>query len=505
MRGRIDSRFGAWLVAAGLVAGAGCGGPTQSQSGQTQQTGLTICAQGPVLEGVDVSQYQGRIDWTAAQGAGLAFAIARVSDGLDYPDTTFDNNWSGIKAAGLVRGVYQYFEPGQDAVAQANLLLQRIGTLGPGDLPPVIDVETRGGQSAAAVIAAVQQWVSTVQSATGVQPLVYTSPSFWSGLGDPSVAADLWIANWGASCPSVPGAWSNWIFWQHSDHGSIAGISGGVDTDRFNGTQDQLLAYAGGGTVAPPPPPPPPPPVQPTVAIADPIDGASVAGTVTVTATASTSAVSVELYLDGALLGSGGSAPVSVSWDTTTSSDGAHQLTAQADDAAGNSVLSLAVNVTVNNSAPPPPPPPSGPLVANGDFETGDFTGWATSGDTSISTNSNSGSYAAQLGSPTPGGDSTISQTVALPSGSPQLSFWYQMSCTDSVSYDWASVTVQDASGNVLAMPLSPVCDTSGLWVQVTADLTPFAGQSVVLVLANHDDGNSGDASYTLYDDVTVQ
>ena len=153
----------------------------------------------------------------------------------------------------------------------------------------------------------------------------------------------------------------------------------------------------------------------------------------------------------------------------------------------------------------PPPPPPSGSVITNGDFETGDFTGWNVSGTTSISTNAHGGSSAAQLGSPTPGGDSTASQTIALPAGSPQLSFWYQMSCTDTVAYDWASATLQDAGGNVLATLLAPVCDTSGQWVQVTADLTSFAGQSVVLVLANHDDGNPGDASYSLYDDVTIQ
>ena len=73
--------------------------------------------------------YPAAIDWAAVKGAGVSFAIARVSDGLNYPDAYFDSNWAAIKAHGMVRGSYQYFEPAQDPIAQANYLLQHIGTL----------------------------------------------------------------------------------------------------------------------------------------------------------------------------------------------------------------------------------------------------------------------------------------------------------------------------------------------------------------------------------------
>ena len=69
-----------------------------------------------------------------------------MSDGLEHPDSEFGANWKGIQSAGLVRGAYQYFEPGEDAAAQADLVVENVGVLGPADLPVVIDVETAGGE-----------------------------------------------------------------------------------------------------------------------------------------------------------------------------------------------------------------------------------------------------------------------------------------------------------------------------------------------------------------------
>src|SRR5260370_8490316 len=112
-----------------------------------------------------------------------------------------------------------------------------------------------GGLSASAVVAAVEKWLAAVQSATGGRPIVYASRSFWEGLGDPTVAADLWIANWGVSCPSVPAAWSGWKFWQYTATGTVSGVPvSALDRDRFDGSMSDLLAYAGGTSTPPPPP-----------------------------------------------------------------------------------------------------------------------------------------------------------------------------------------------------------------------------------------------------------
>ena len=198
-----------------------------------------------MAEGVDVSEYQGAVDWSAVVGSGRRFAIARVGDGT-FLDPTFDRNWQQIAAGGLIRGVYQFFEPSEDPVTQANIVISKVGTLGPGDLPPVLDVEVTGGQSAATIDSNIGTWVTHVRSATGRNPLIYTSPGFWDGsVGGQTFATDLWVAHWNVASPgTLPTGWSNWRLWQYSDVGQVPGITGNVDLDRFNGALTDLEAYA---------------------------------------------------------------------------------------------------------------------------------------------------------------------------------------------------------------------------------------------------------------------
>src|SRR5207244_9319013 len=98
---------------------------------------------GPV-QGVDVSEYQGAFDWAAAKAGGTVFGYARISDGTGHVDATFAGNWSRMKAAGVYRGAYQFFEPGEDATTQANMMVSAVGALGAGDLPCMIAVGVTG-------------------------------------------------------------------------------------------------------------------------------------------------------------------------------------------------------------------------------------------------------------------------------------------------------------------------------------------------------------------------
>ena len=209
----------------------------------------TVCATGTVVQGIDVSVYQGSINWSDVKAAGIDFAIARISDGSSL-DSYFSANWTGMKSAGLVRGAYQYFEPGDDPTTQANIVISAVGKLGAGDLPVTADMETTGGESAATIAANLKTWVSAVQTGTGKLPMIYTGEGYWDGdVASSSFSSDpLWVANWGVSCPDIPTGWSQWSIWQYSDSGTVSGISGAVDLDEYNGTLAQLQAFAGGST-----------------------------------------------------------------------------------------------------------------------------------------------------------------------------------------------------------------------------------------------------------------
>jgi GH25 family lysozyme M1 (1,4-beta-N-acetylmuramidase) len=236
-------RHASILIVAGLAA---CQAPSAVAVGELESA-VQVC-QGPkTLEGIDVSTYQGTIDWTKVKASGRAWAIARVGDGLGN-DNQFAANWAGMKTVGMVRGVYQFFRPGSDPIAQADLLLGKIGTLGDGDLAPALDIEVTDGQSNATITANMTKWLQHVEAKTGRVPLIYTSPGFWSSLGNPNFGHyTLWVANWQVSCPSVPSGWTAWPFWQYADNGTVPGISGAVDLDRFDGDIGMLMGYAGGG------------------------------------------------------------------------------------------------------------------------------------------------------------------------------------------------------------------------------------------------------------------
>ncbi len=228
------------------VTSAACSGGAPGESvGESGEA--VVVHQGPnVVEGIDVSRYQGTINWAQVKASGRGFAITSVGDGT-YQDPTFAANWAGMKAAGLIRGAYQFFEPGEDPIVQANILLGKVGTLGAGDLPPMLDVEVTGGQSAATITTRIGQWIAHVKAATGMTPLIYTGKYFWNdNVGSNAFASNpLVIAAYGPPAPDTPTAWSTWKFWQYSSTGSVSGISGNVDLDRFNGTMAELAALGG--------------------------------------------------------------------------------------------------------------------------------------------------------------------------------------------------------------------------------------------------------------------
>ncbi|MFB7511560.1 hypothetical protein ACFC0P_50885, partial [Streptomyces broussonetiae] len=145
----------------------------------------------------------------------------------------------------------------------------------------------------------------------------------------------------------------------------------------------------------------------------------------------------------------------------------------------------------------------TGGTLTNGTFETGSLSSWTTSGTTSATTSAaHSGTYGAMLGSTNPTNTSSVSQSFTAPSGSSRVSFWYNVTCPDTVSYDWATATLQDTTAGTTTTLLGKTCTQGAGWKQVSGTVT--AGHNYTLTLTNKDDNYAGDATYTYYDDVTV-
>jgi lysozyme len=199
----------------------------------------SIPAAAPATRGIDVSHFQGAVDWGAVAAAGIDFAFIKATEGLDDVDPRFHQNWQASGAAGLLRGAYHFLHPDLDARRQAAHFLSVV-RLDDDALPPALDVEVSNGVGPAALGSCVATWLDTVAAALGCKPVVYTDPWFWRA----HVAADLasyplWLACYAAQ-PALPPDWQRWTFWQHSQSGEIAGIAGPVDLDRCQLSRAQL-------------------------------------------------------------------------------------------------------------------------------------------------------------------------------------------------------------------------------------------------------------------------
>ena len=243
-RRRAGGPLGLAAVVALSLTGGGCVA-VEDPTGAASEA-VVVCAHGATVEGIDVSVYQSTVDWPSVRAAGRVFAIARVGDGTGH-DPTFARNWSGMRSAGIIRGAYQFFRPGDDPTALADIMVGAVGMLGAGDLPCTLDVEAADGVSAGTIAANIRTWIDRVQAGTGKLPMIYTGYYFWrDSVGSTAFGADpLWIAAYGPACPNVPSPWTDWRFFQYTDAASVSGVSGGVDGDRFNGTLVDLQAFAG--------------------------------------------------------------------------------------------------------------------------------------------------------------------------------------------------------------------------------------------------------------------
>jgi lysozyme len=226
------------------------------------------------VEGVDVYDGDGPIDWVKVRGGTLAdagtatprvFAFIKATQGDYDTQSTFAGNWSNAKSAGLLRGAYHYFDATIDGVAQANFFLAQLGT-DIGELPPMLDVEcptstietapgnlclgngASGWVDTATLETRVFDWLATVAAATGKQPIIYSYPTWFADLGvtDARLASyPLFIGSAG-SCIDVPAPWTHAAFWQYRTMCAAPDTHIPCDLDRWTGDLASLTTFVSG-------------------------------------------------------------------------------------------------------------------------------------------------------------------------------------------------------------------------------------------------------------------
>jgi lysozyme len=213
----------------------------------------------PTTPGIDVSYWNSGIDWPKVRATGQRFVLVKATEGANYSDPTFKDNWTGAKSAGLLRGAYCFFHPNADPAAQANLFINSVKALNDSaEIPHALDLEVADGMSPDKVVAGAKIWLDMVEQAFGRKPFIYSSVSFLGtsfvvmGGGPPDWAKNypLWLAWYpnqytDGMVPLMPRGWYSWTVWQYSQAGTVNGINAKVDMDVFNGSVDDLYKFAG--------------------------------------------------------------------------------------------------------------------------------------------------------------------------------------------------------------------------------------------------------------------
>ena len=196
------------------------------------------------VHGIDISHYQGSIDWVQLTSNKttkfpIHFVFMKATEGGDHADDTFPFNFDQAHRYGFIRGAYHFFSPKTDPHKQADFFIRTVQLI-PGDLPPVLDVETIGKSTPHDLKIAVKTWLDRVESHYGVKPILYTSYKFKSRYLNDSVfnTYPYWIAHYYVDSVKYEGPWH---FWQHTDVGNVPGIKEEVDLNVFNGSLEELV------------------------------------------------------------------------------------------------------------------------------------------------------------------------------------------------------------------------------------------------------------------------
>lgn len=197
------------------------------------------------IHGIDISHYQGDIDWEVLRNQGMIdkcpvrFVMIKATEGTDRIDEKFKDNFEQALEYGFTRGAYHFYSVHSPAKAQADFFIKNV-KLQKGDLPPVLDVEHKPkGQSDEAFKQSVLEWLGAVENHYGVKPIIYTYYKFKMRYLADKVFEQYpyWIAHYYVDSIEYKGAWK---FWQHTDVGRLPGIKGYVDFNIYNGSYYDL-------------------------------------------------------------------------------------------------------------------------------------------------------------------------------------------------------------------------------------------------------------------------
>ena len=204
--------------------------------------------EGYEIQGIDISHYQGKIDWERLRGGMIErcpvrFVMIKATEGSTKLDPLFQDNFYQAREYGFLRGAYHFWSNKSSARNQAYFFLDNV-RLETGDLPPVLDIEHKPKDvSTEDFQRDVLTWLHIVEDRYHVKPIIYTYHKFKENYLSAPVFDDYpyWIAHYYVNKVQYKGEWK---FWQHTDAGRLPGIKGYVDFNIYNGSYYDLRQLA---------------------------------------------------------------------------------------------------------------------------------------------------------------------------------------------------------------------------------------------------------------------
>ena len=192
------------------------------------------------IRGIDISHYQGKINWEKLSNAQIEhspirFVVIKATEGSTQIDDCFQDNFKNARDYGFIRGAYHFWSNKSSARDQARFFLKKVH-LKDGDLPPVLDVENKPeDMSVEDFQREILTWMHIVEDKYHVKPILYTYYKFKNQYLNTPVFDDYpyWIAHYYVDEIEYEG---DWKFWQHTDAGRLPGIKGTVDFNLYNGS-----------------------------------------------------------------------------------------------------------------------------------------------------------------------------------------------------------------------------------------------------------------------------
>ncbi len=241
---RSSTFFSASAALALALLVAGCGGAELKSAfhgDADPHNGVRRAYQMPV-QGIDISKYQGDIDWNKVRRAGISFAYMKVSEGGDHVDERFYQNWAGAARAGVARGVYHFMYWCRTASEQAVWFTQAVPH-DPTQLPPVLDLEWNHASvtcphkvARAEALARIRKMLEIMEYHTGKRPIIYTDITFHREVLEGELPGyEFWLRSVAAE-PHQRYDNRDWTFWQYTATGRVPGVNGDVDRNTFVGS-----------------------------------------------------------------------------------------------------------------------------------------------------------------------------------------------------------------------------------------------------------------------------